>query len=213
MSNNLPSGHSGTISSVLANITSDANGRFNQEMNSPTDIIGIIAKATQTDYAASIVPVAFPLSGTTYPLAFTHHDIPVVKNATLTAWSTLLDTDGGVPNHLPLGTTGGMIGSVLCIDSGNPVVGAEIVSQNASSNAKIRYLNADGNGFNSDGITASGIYIAVNSGLAEKFDAYLDGKKINLTEVKAGSKAGYIFVVDLPIECDEQGIEICTPGW
>ncbi len=194
----------------LLSVITGTDGRFKQEIASPSDIAGIFALTTKTGYADSVCDVATPMYGTNYPPGFERHDILLVKNAVLEEWSNRLSADDEMSNHMPLGQRGGVVGAVPCIDSGNAVVGATVVPLNADSNAKIGYLNADGTGFVKDGITESGVFVIVNPGTAEKFDVYIGDQKINVTTVRVGSKSGYIFSVDIPVECDELGIEECV---
>ncbi len=191
---------------AAAIIISDEDGRFYKIVDKPIDIVGYGATIREGNgYANSACGVADP----PYPPGFIRHDLLMVKKATLEKWSEMLEEDPDMKNHVPLVVNGGVVGSVPCVDSGNPVIGAKLRSLNGNSGAKIRYLNADGTGFVTDGITESGIFVLVNPGLAEKFDVYLNDSKINITTGKAGDTKCMIFVLDIPIECDEFGIETC----
>ncbi len=196
----------------LLELVTGPDGRFKQEMPHTRDMIGLAVATQKWGYHDALAGVAQPLSINTadYPPGFTRHDILLVKSAALTEWSETLFADDEMVKHMPLGEKRTAIGSVRCIDSGNPVVGAELRSLNAGSNAKIRYLAADGAGFNTDAITESGIFMMVNAGTAEKFDVYMDERKISTHSVRITARDGYIYTVGFPIECDEMGIEDCS---
>jgi hypothetical protein len=89
-------------------------------------------------------------------------------------------------------------------DTGKGVEGAISKSRNNNSKAKILYLNDAGDGFDDGGASSNGIYVMVNPGLAEVFDVYKDGEKINITEGTAGGTSDIIFIIDIPIEVDEK---------
>ncbi len=191
---------------AAATITSDEDGRFYKLVDKPIDLVGYAAKVTKGDeYAVSASGVADP----PYPPGFIRHDLLMAKKATLEKWSEMLAEDPDMKNHVPLVAKGGVVGAVPCADTGNAVVGAQLRSLNSSSGAKIRYLNADGTGFVTDGITESGIFVLVKPGLAEKFDVYLNDSKVNVTPGTAGDTTCMVFILDIPIECDEFDIETC----
>ncbi len=198
----------GCNAQATATITSDADGRFKQSVNKPgiTEQIGMIARATKgDDYALSASGVA----DTPWPAGFIRHDILMVKKATLAAWSEMLSEDTAMAPYMNLSAKGGAIGAILDVDCGKPIIGAEVrKAGGGNTNAKIRYLNADGTGFVTDGITESGIFVLVNPALAEKFDVFLGDEKVNITTATFGDTSCMIFIVDIPIEADEHGIEL-----
>lgn len=195
----------GCKSKGYATLESDENGHFRKTISMPgiAEQIGIVALAEENDvYANSTSGVADP----PWPKAFIRRDILIVKKATLDKWSQWLAEDAEMANFLPLVAKGGVVGAVPNVDTGAGVVGAKLRSLNAKSKARIRYLNAEGTGFVADGVTESGIFVMVNPGLAEKFDVYMGDDKINITTATAGDIPCMIFVLDIPIEADEEGL-------
>ncbi len=190
-------------------VSSGSDGKFKKLADRPgiLETTGYVALAINEDdgYALSASGVA----DLPWPPGFIRHDILLVKQASLEKWSALLRDDSEMEPYMDLLDKGGAIGGIFDVDCAKPIVGAELrKSGGGSTNAKIRYLNADGNGFNKDGITSAGMYVLVNPSLGERFDVFLDGKQINRTTAKLGNRDCMIFIVDIPIEADEQGIDL-----
>lgn len=188
-------------------LKTDVDGRFKKAISPPpVEPVGFVALAQKgSDYANSVSGVADP----PWPNGFIRHDILMVKQSTLDKWSELLSADSEMKPYMNLSANGGAVGAILDVDSGKPIVGAQIVpASGGSTKAKIRYLDSVGEGFVKDGITESGIFVLVNPALAEKFDVFLDGKKVNITTAKFGDVKCAVFIVDIPIEADEKGIEL-----
>jgi hypothetical protein len=188
-------------------LVTGADGRFKKAVDKPAaEPVGFIALASQgKDYAPSASGIADP----PWPKGTIRHDILMVKNSALTKWSQLLSADSEMKPYMNLSANGGAIGAILDVDTGKPIIGATLgPASGGTTSAKIRYLNAGGTGFVKDGITQSGIFVLVNPALAEKFDVFLDGKKINITTAKFGDTKCVVFIVDIPIEADEKGIDL-----
>jgi hypothetical protein len=102
-----------------------------------------------------------------------------VPTGDLTNWSEALAMDAEIDaGSLPLGDAGGVIGLVRDINTGTPVEGATVVSQNDASTAIVRYLADDGT-FNADGTGPSGIFVILEPMLAETFEAQMGGSAIS----------------------------------
>lgn len=188
-------------------LVTGAGGRFNKAVDQPAaEPVGFIALASDgKDYAPSASGIADP----PWPKGSIRHDILMVKNSALAKWSQLLSADSEMKPYMNLSANGGAIGAVLDVDTGKPIIGATLgPAGGGKTSAKIRYLSANGTGFVKDGITQSGIFVLVNPALAEKFDVFLDGEKINITTAKFGDVKCAVFIVDIPIEADEMGIDL-----
>jgi hypothetical protein len=193
----------GTSAPVQFQVTSDADGRFKEEKAKPSSApLGFVARASKTDYQLSITGVSAP----PYGCGTQNHDMLIVEKAKITEWSEMLAEDAAMANDMPLGAKGGAIGRVIDIDTNEGIAGAHVVSQDGGSGARIRYLNDAEDGWVEDVTGSSGVYVVTNPGLGEKFDAFIDDTQINDTEATIGSKSGMVFVVDLRIEADEQGL-------
>ena len=70
------------------------------------------------------------------------------------------------------------MGLVRDEDSGAPIAGATLESEDAGSLAVIRYLDDDQLGCNTMMTGTSGIFVIVNPELGEGFDAFKDGGEI-----------------------------------
>ena len=172
--------------------TADASGQV--DVVSATAIsegIGIVGIITGGDYYTTATGLASPTAGVYGPMNG-NHDIWAVPSAKLTEWSGYLVADADLATSLPLGDKGGVVGFVRD-GQGAPKAGAVVVSiKGASSTAKIRYLAADGLSFTGDATSASGIFVLVAPGLAEKFK--VEGGTVEGT---AGSAEKAVFVMIL----------------
>ncbi len=181
----------------FASTTSDADGRFWEVIPSPaTALVGIVVTAkTATGYAISAIAQDETAN------SFENRDILMVTDATLSKWSAMLAEDPQMEPYMPLGNRGGTIGIIRRMGSAAPIEGAELRSMINASNAKIRYLNADGTGFVDGATTSSGIFVLVAPALAEKFDVYVNNVKVNITSLKLGDTDCMVFMINYFINC------------
>nr|WP_293183313.1 hypothetical protein [Nannocystis sp.] len=156
--------------------------------------IGIVGIITGGAYYTTATSLASPTAGKYGPMTSTR-DIWGVPSAKLTEWSAILTADVDVMPFMPLGGNGGVIGLVRTAADSAPKAGAKVLPVNDTSKALIRYLSDDGLTFNSNATGTSGIFILVNSGLAEKFT--VEGNP-DLTGT-AGSAKGAAFVMILGV--------------
>ena len=170
----------------------DADGKV--DIVSPAAVdegLGVIGIITGGDYYTSATGLASPVDGVYGPMNG-NRDIWGMPAAKLTEWSGYLMADVDVAPSLPLGEMGGVVGFVRD-GAGAPKAGAKVVSTKGdASTAKIRYLAADGLSFTSDMTSATGIFVLVGPGLAEKFK--VEGGTVEGT---AGSAEKAVFVMIL----------------
>ncbi|HWB76267.1 MAG TPA: hypothetical protein VG755_14955 [Nannocystaceae bacterium] len=187
---------------VVAMATSDAMGRFDTTIM-PDDMIGMVAIVQADGFRATATGLAKPGPGGDYEPSNAIHDIFVVRESDLVAWSDALAGDAAVADHLPLGEAGGVVGVARNRYTGEPVAGLEIVSKTNgdATMAVIRYLQDDGT-FTSDVTGAPGVYVLVNPALAEEFEAEQGGTIVSTRANKAGSGPPGVFTMNLTIDTD-----------
>lgn len=156
--------------------------------------IGVVAMVTGGPLFLTGTQVASPMAGVYGPMS-DRHDIWGVPAATLTAWSALLMKDPALAANLPLGAQGGMLGLVRD-NTGQPIAGAAVKSQNLNSTAQIRYLSADKNSFVTDKTAGSGIFVVLKAGLAERFEV-VGSPEATGTSMSAKG-AIFVLALDLP---------------
>lgn len=186
---------------ALAMGTTDANGQFDitsdERIEQPLGIVGIV---TGTGRYLSATGLQSPSVMNFYPPGTGIHDVWSVSEATLTAWNTALASDTLLADFLPLGDEGGVIGMVRDGTTGIPAAGYTVASKNGdSSNALIRYLNEAGDAFDATETSSSGIFITVNPGLGEEFEAQMGGTAVDGADGTAGSTSGSLFILILDI--------------
>lgn len=183
--------------------TSDANGQLDVTSTMPfAAAFGEVAIVQGGSYYTTATGIAAPLEGVNYGPMNGNHDMWAVPADKVTEWSGYLmpdpDLDSGDPMKpwLPLGERGGVIGFVRDRTTGMGVAGKTIVgADDGMTDAKIRYLNEDGMGFNPDMTGSSGIFVLLNPGLAEAFA--VDGTD---TSGSAGSSLNAVFVLILSVD-------------
>jgi hypothetical protein len=187
---------------IVAMATSDAMGRFDTTIM-PDDMIGMVAIVQADGFRATATGLAKPGPDGDYEPSNAIHDIFVVRESDLVAWSDALAGDAAVADHLPLGDAGGVVGVARNRYTGEPVAGLTIVSKTNgdATMAAIRYLQDDGT-FTSDTTGAPGVYVLVNPALAEEFEAELDGTIVSTRANKAGSGPPGVFTMNLTIDTD-----------
>ncbi len=185
----------------LIELTSDADGRLDTRIDKPEDGIGIVAIVQAPGYRDTATGVAKPEGEGLYESANAIHDLFVVPESTLTAYSDALASDAALEPYLPLGDQGGVVGIARNRYTGEPMAGVQIVSLNSTSFAEVRYLNEDGT-FGTSATSATGVYALLNPGLAEEFEAQLDGAVVSTRPNKAGSGPPGIFTMNLTIDTD-----------
>lgn len=181
-----------TEATALVAATSDADGRVDATSDGPfTASLGIVGLVSAPSYFLTITGVAAPGDMDMYDVANAIHELWAIPEGDLSNWSDSLD--GDIPGEfLPLGEAGGVVGLVRD-SSGMPVAGASIESENgAGTGALIRYLNDDGT-FGMTETSDLGIFVIVNPGLGESFDAVVDGMPV--PGGAAGSAADAVFTL------------------
>ncbi len=180
---------------ALVEATSDADGRVDAAsagaISAPLGIVGLTAGA---GYYLTATGLAAPnRDGSSYDVGTGTHDIWVVPEGELSDWSDALGMDGDVdPKDLPLGDAGGVVGFVRD-GAGAPIAGAVVTSTSDRSGAIVRYLNDDGS-FGIDSTSDLGIFVILNPGLPESFEAADAGGAV-LGGGTAGSATGAIFTL------------------
>ncbi len=184
----------------IVSLKADDMGRVDGMTPGPLDVgIGIVGVATGQGFFLTATGIASPADGTKYAPGTGIHDLWIMPEATLTAWSDELMTDAEMASFLPLGGNGGVIGFIRDESTGAGVEGAVVAPASGQTNAKIRYLNDDGMTFNPDMSSANGIFVLVGPGLAEEFIVTKNGQKISIDNGTAGSAAGAIFTLVIDV--------------
>jgi hypothetical protein len=167
----------------ITTLTTDADARFETdlEVSGETVPVGMVATVEATGYFLSVTGLAEPeLEGGFYPPGIRNHDVKLIPLSLLDDWSDLLlEADSSLSAFLPLGTKGGVLGSIRHVETGDGVEGAHLVSQNDSSNARIFYLNEAQDGFGTTETSPNGFFVIFDPSLAEKFDAVKGGEIIS----------------------------------
>jgi len=153
--------------------------------------LGIVARVDPEDgvyhlcLGGMVEPELNKLS-TTYPSNVRNHDIRVVSNALADKLSGFLKADPKTAMFYPMGGDkdgvsgkGGAVGLLLEVETGKGFVDATLQSVSDNSKAVIRYLDDDQNGLNEVGTGSSGLFVVLNPGVGEKFDAIVDEKIIS----------------------------------
>jgi len=178
-----------TGASALVSATTDGEGQF--DATSPMAVsrqIGAIAIASSLDHYLTETGVAGPELDGAYPPGNTIHDVWVVHNDDLVAWTNLLQADGADPTALPLGESGGFI-LIVRDAAGEPVSGASVVSTEGGSSSVVYYPSSDSTSL--VGQTSDlGIAIVINSALAEVFTVQAGGSN---TQITSGSVDQAVF--------------------
>jgi hypothetical protein len=186
---------------ALASGTSNAQGIIDTTSDGQiTSPLGIVGLTVADGFYLTATGLASPAEGTNYGPANAIHDIWVVPNAAVTAWSGYLENDPDFVNELPLGDAGGVVGLVRSASTGAPIAGAVVVANNPdTSDAAIRFLNAAGDGFNAEETSSQGVFVIVNPGLGETFGVEIDGVKVAGISGTAGSANGAVFTLIMNI--------------
>lgn len=185
----------------ILSLTSDADGRVDGTTPGPLDVgIGIVSMASASGYYLTATGIASPVDGTKYAPGTGIHDLWVMPEASLTAWSSELGNDAEMQPFMPLGDQGGVVGFIRDESTGAGVAGAVVKSVSDTSTAKIRYLNDDGMTFNATASSSNGIFVLVAPGLAEEFFVEKDGATISTANGTAGSASGAIFTLVIDVQ-------------
>jgi hypothetical protein len=142
------------------------------------DSFGLVALLEAPGYHLTGTPTVEPLEGSTeYGVGNDVHDLWLVSDVALAAWSNMLALDPTIPPaELPLGVAGGAVGRVRDA-AGLPVSGATVTPTNGASDALVRYLNDDGT-FGATATGSLGLFVILDPNLAESFEATLDGMSL-----------------------------------
>ncbi|MBC8071360.1 MAG: hypothetical protein IAG13_23745 [Deltaproteobacteria bacterium] len=179
---------------ALASGTSDAMGRI----DAVTDVavnqaIAIIALVEGPGGYLTATGLASPIMGSIYATGTGIHDLWLVPQTSLDAWSTALGADPDIlADSLPLGDAGGVVGFVRDA-TGAPIVGAVVEPAEDGSAAVIRYVAAD-NSIVADATTETGIFIVIGAAqTGEDFNATMGGSTI--ATGTAGSTNAAVFTL------------------
>jgi hypothetical protein len=177
----------------LIEATSDGDGRVDATTpEAVTGAFGIVGLTAAGGYYLTATGLAAPNDDATYNVGNNIHDIWAVPEGDLGDWSSELEMDPEIlPENLPLGDAGGVVGLVRDA-AGMPIAGAEVVSTNGDSVAFIRYLQDDGT-FSTDATSDRGIFVIIAPMLAEVFEVQVDGAAVG--GGTAGSADGAIFTL------------------
>jgi len=180
---------------ILVAVT-DANGEFDAVSKGQVqEGIGVFGLVGGGKFFLTGTGLAAPAMGAQYGPMSTRHDVFAMPAATLTAWSNLLQKEPALADALPLGQQGGVIGLVR--DAvGAPVAGAVVVPVNDGSSAEIRYLGQGGDSFNANMTAASGVFVILKPGLAEKFE--VEGQPAASGQAASGKDLILAMTLDLP---------------
>jgi hypothetical protein len=186
------------MATAQAETTADAMGRIDVTIT-PTDQIGMVAIIEAEGFRATATGLAKP----PYEPANVIHDLFVVRESDLAAWSTELAAEPELSEWLPLGEKGGVVGVARNRYTGEPMAGLAIVSKTNgdSTGAVVRYLQDDGT-FTATSTSGTGVYVLLNPALAEEFEAVADGAIVSTRANKAGSGAPGVFTMNLTIDTD-----------
>ncbi len=152
-------------------------------------------------------PGGIPVAGSPYRCGIRANGVAVIREDTLDEWSKMLIDDSEMKRFMPLGKKGGIIVRIYDVNIRNKgVPNAYLKSRSSNSIAKIRYLNEEKNAWVTDKTSSNGYCVIVDTGLAEVFDAYIDDKRIGITEATAISKQNFIYLFPIPVETGGIGL-------
>lgn len=177
----------------LAYEVSANDGRLDTETFGPIETpIGVVAIGSAGGFWTTIGALAAPGPDGSYGVANDVHDLWLVSEANAASWSNMLALDPAIdPTSLPLGDAGGVVG--LARDAaGLPLADVSVTSTDPASSAVVRYLNLDGT-FNATATSGRGLFVILDPGLAEVFEASLGG--VPLGTGTTGSASGAIFAL------------------
>jgi hypothetical protein len=182
---------------ALAQATTGAGGRLSmQTTDADGEQLGLIALAHADGYFLSGTGLAEPLADSTqYPGSNQIHDLWLVPAAALESWSELLAGDPALSASLPLGERGGIVGLVRDATTGEPIAGAVVRSSNTTTSAVVRYLAEDAQSFSDTATASNGLFVILEPGLAESFQAVAGG--VTLGPNLGGTAAKLVFVLVL----------------
>ena len=193
---------------TVAQGTTNELGRYDilGDDNATKEMIGLVALVEHSGYYLTASGVVEPeIGGYIYPAGARNHDISLVPESTISEWSDLLVAhDSSLSAYVPLGEKGGVIGKIRDQDTGEPVGGIELVSRTPQSIAQIFYLNAAGDGLQTNSSSANGHFIVLDASLAEKLDAYDGDVMVSGHEATLGQTFGGIFTTSIQVNDDDQ---------
>ncbi len=180
-----------TVAAPIFQMPTDDNGRFDMTSSRPlTAALGVLSLAQAEGYALT----GTGLAQSPYAPGNIIHDVFMVPQSSVDSWSAALAEDQEFASFLPLGTNGGVVGIVRDGLSGDPVAGAT-VSPAAAADEVIRYLDADGMGFNSEETSDLGIFVIGGIATVAQFNFAIDGEAMPGVAT-GGSAPGAIFVMN-----------------
>ncbi len=180
----------------LVTTTTNGDGFFEEreyKWNMSTAVLGIIAMVQADGYMFSSSGLVEP-QGSSYPFGVLNRDVIVVSQATRDKWKALMEQNAALANIEPK-----CMGRIWYAEDGVPVEGIQLRSNSATSQAKVYYLNEAEDGFTEDVTSSNGLFLIVNPGLVEGFEAYRGDTMISPYTAKTGSANGVIFSVVMPV--------------
>jgi len=194
---------------AIATVTSDENGLFEIDLGSEaTDKdIGLGARVILDGYWLSATGLSeTEIDAMFYPPGVRNHDVWAVSETMVSKWNKLLEQEPELEFYLPLGEKGGALGRIRDADTGLPPTEPVVLKTrlpDSETQAVVRYLNDAEDGFVSDSSKKSGLFVILNASLAEKFDAFRNGKKVSIHECTVGNSAGGVGTTTIQVDEDE----------
>jgi hypothetical protein len=193
----------------ITTFKSDENGLFELEIgNEATDkAMGLGIRIAMDGYWSTATGlVETEIEAMFYPPGVRNHDIWAVSEKLADEWNEMLEKETALAFYLPLGVKGGALGKIRDADTGDPPTEPVVLRTRlpeSETHSVVRYLNDAGDGFVEDKSGKSGLFVILYAALAEKFDAYRDGKKVSIHECTVGNGAGGIGATTIQVDEDE----------
>jgi hypothetical protein len=191
------------VTPLVTGVT-DELGRFDLTTTNANEygvgMVAILGGEGTPYYLTGTGMVEPKLGSTEYPPGVRNHNVWVMNEATLQAWSDILAEDPEMAPFMPLGDKGGVIGRIwdACAQ---PIGGVNIVSRlGEQTQSLVRYLNADEQSFNRQKTSKNGLFVIAYPLLPEKFDAFYDGVQVNENEGTVGNAPNAIFTVTISVD-------------
>lgn len=165
--------------------------------------LGIIAVIEAEGYYPTSTGLIRPEAGCgVYPAGIRNPDLKMMKRSDLTQLDDLLlSSDASLSPFLPLGDKGGVVGLIRDVHNGQFAEGIVIRSRQSDSKAKIFYMNENTDGFNTKQSGTSGIFVILQPGLAEEFNAYnTAGHQVSRAPATIGETVGILLTTTVQVE-------------
>jgi hypothetical protein len=188
-------------------LTSDKDGRIDVILSGDVTTLplGLVVVGEKEGYYPTSTGLVKPEAGCNmYVPATRNADIKIIKKTDLSAMSDALKADfPDESDRLPLGEKGGVLGVIKHVVSGDGVKDAVLKSANDSTSARIYYLNEARDGFTTGKTSSNGIFVIMQPGLAEEFNAFIGSKKVSRRSATAGETSGVLFATTVQVEDQE----------